>query len=192
MGALSNIMFHSAGSMFLGIFITLAGVGLMFFLIKSWRRNATYTLLSFIVGGVLFFFLAFQSILLCGAVTIKSYTDNVETRINELVGSISENTVFTREDSQAILERIRDEWPLVGYYIGGADFHGHTPGTIAKAMADELRSYMNWFILRRVGWCLLFIVAGTFVVIKTMDGTGKNTRKTQKRAPSTYRRIYDD
>lgn len=64
-------MFHSAGSMFLGIFITLAGVGLMFFLIKSWRRNATYTLLSFIVGGVLFFFLAFQSILLCGAVTIK-------------------------------------------------------------------------------------------------------------------------
>lgn len=192
MGALTNIMFHSAGSMFLGIFITLAGVGLMFFLIKSWRRNGAFTPLSFIVGGVLFFFLAFQSILLCGAVTIKSYSDDVEARINEIVSGAPEGTVFTREDSQRILETISDEWPLVGYYIGGADFRGHTPYDIAEAMTGELRSYMNWFILRRLGWCLLFVIVGTFIVVKTMDGTTGKKRQARKRAPSTYRKIYDD
>lgn len=192
MGALFNIMFHSAGSMLLGIFITIAGVSLMFFLVKSWRRDGGFTPQSFIVGAILFFLLSFQTILLCGAVTIKSYCDDVEMAVNDMVSAIPSDTRFSRQDSQLILERISTEWPLVGYYVNLADFHGHTPATIGKAMADELRSYMDWFIFRRVCWCLFFVVAGTFAVVKTMgNGTGKK-QQVQKRAPSTTRRIYDD
>ena len=192
MGALSNIMFHSAGSMLLGLFITLAGVSLMFFLVKSWRRDGGFTPQSFIAGVILFFLLSFQTILLCGAVTINSYCDDVEMAVGEMVAGLPEDTRFSQQDSQQILERISMEWPLVGYYVNLADFHGHTPATIGKAMADELHSYMNWFIFRRVCWCLFFVVAGTFAVVKTMDkGAGKKQR-VQKRAPSTARRIYDD
>lgn len=192
MGALFNIMFHSAGSMLLGILITIAGVSLMFFLVKSWRRDGGFTPQSLIVDIILFFLLSFQTILLCGAVTIKSYCDDVELTVNNMVSDIQPDTLFSQQDSQRILEQISREWPLVGYYVNLADFHGHTPATIGKAMADELRSYMNWFILRRVCWCLLFVVAGTFAVVKTMGkGSGKKQRA-QKRAPSTMRRIYDD
>lgn len=176
----------------LGILITIAGVSLMFFLVKSWRRDGGFTPQSLIVDIILFFLLSFQTILLCGAVTIKSYCDDVELTVNNMVSDIQPDTLFSQQDSQRILEQISREWPLVGYYVNLADFHGHTPATIGKAMADELRSYMNWFILRRVCWCLLFVVAGTFAVVKTMGkGSGKKQRA-QKRAPSTMRRIYDD
>ena len=58
MGALFNILAHSIGSLFIGLLITFVGVSLMFFIIKSWRRGAQFSLLSFVVGLVLFCLLA--------------------------------------------------------------------------------------------------------------------------------------
>lgn len=168
MGALANILMYSVGSLLLGVLLTIVGVVLMFVLIRSWWRNCTFTPMSFVVGFILFFFLAFQAVLLCGAVTIKSYCDDVENTINVMVDGFSEDVHFSAEDSQVILDNISRKWPLVGYYVNMADFQGHTPATIARAMADELRSYMNWFILRRIGWCLLFVVVGAVIVIKTI------------------------
>ena len=63
---------YSVGSLLLGVFLTIVGIVLMFVLIRSWWRDSTFTPMSFVVGGILFFFLAFQAVLLCGAVTIKS------------------------------------------------------------------------------------------------------------------------
>lgn len=192
MSALFNIMFHSAGNLLLGVFITIVGVSLMFFLVKSWRHGSGFTPQSFIVGVILFFLLSFQTILLCGAITIKSYCDDIEIAVNNMVSGLQADTQFSQQDSQHILEQISMEWPLVGYYVNLADFQGHTPATIGKAMTDELRSYMDWFIIRRMCWCLFFVVAGMFVVLKTM---GKDTGKlctSKKRASSTMRRIYDD
>lgn len=168
MGALVNIFMYSVSSLLLGVLLTVVGVVLMFVLIRLWWRNCTFTPMSFVVGGILFFFLAFQSVLLCGAVTIKSYCDDVENAINVMVDGLSNDFTFSTEDSQAILDNISQEWPLVGYYVDMADFQGNTPATIAGAMADELRSYMNWFILRRVCWSLFFVVVGSIIVIKTI------------------------
>lgn len=149
MGALFQIVAYSIGNLFLGILLTVVGVILLFVLIQSWYRNSTFTPVSYIVGGILFLFLSFQSILLCGAVTIKSYSEDVEGAINSWVAEVPSDIPFNQEDSQHVLEQITEEWPLVGYFVGGADFTGHTSVTIAQAMAEELRSFMNYFILRR-------------------------------------------
>ena len=98
---------------------------------------------------------------------------------------ISLNEKFDEDDSQGILKLIQDEWPLVGYFIGGADFTGHTPLNIASAMADELRAYMARFIWRRVGWSVLFVVVAAVVVIQTMEQTGRARRTASSRARST-------
>lgn len=71
MSYLINILQYSIGSLFIGVLITLIGVCLMFYIVKSWRRGAEFSPGSFIVGAILFFFLSFQSVLLCGAITIK-------------------------------------------------------------------------------------------------------------------------
>ena len=178
MGALFNIISYSIGNLFLGILLTAIGVALMFFIIRSWFSQRTFTIVSYVTGAVLFLFLSFQAILLCGAVTIRSYSTNVETAINGWVRDVPEYVEFDEDDSQGILKLIQDEWPLVGYFIGGADFTGHTPLNIASAMADELRTYMTRFIWRRVGWSALFVVMASFVVIKTMEQTGRGSRRT--------------
>lgn len=169
MGALMNIFYHSLGSMLVGVVLTIIGIILMYVLIRLWWRNSTFSIASIAVGIILFFFLSFQSILLCGAITIKSYCDDVEFYVNELVQNIPNTQAFSTEDSQVILDHISEEWPLVGYYVNMADFHGHTSDTIAEAMSDELRSYMNWFIFRRICWSLLFVVVGAVIVIKTIS-----------------------
>ena len=200
MGALSNILMYSVGSLLLGVLLTIVGIVLMFVLIRLWYRNCTFTPLSFVVGGVLFFFLAFQAVLICGAVTVKSYCDDVENAINVLVAVLSEDVHFSTGDSQAILDNISREWPLVDDYVNMADFQGYTPATIAGSMADELRGCINWFILRRVGWCLLFVVVGAFILVKTMEQPRRNRRTnlshvgntSDSRRCSTRPKRYDD
>lgn len=181
MGALVNILTYSMGSLLLGVFLTILGIVLMFVLIRSWWRDSTFTPMSFVVGGILFFFLAFQAVLLCGAVTIKSYCDDVEMAIDGMVANVPDDILFSTEDSQQILDRISEEWPLVGYYVNMADFQGHTSATIGSAMADELRSYMNWFILRRVCWSLAFVVVGAIIVIKTITRRANQLRRSSGR-----------
>ena len=81
MGALFQIIAYSLGNLFLGVILTIVGVALMFILIQSWRSDSTYTPLSYITGGILFLFLSFQAVLLCGAVTI-CLPDRKSTRLN--------------------------------------------------------------------------------------------------------------
>lgn len=192
MGALYTIVSYSLGNLFLGILLTVVGVGLMFFLIRSWFSNSSFTPFSYIMGFVLFLFLSFQAVLLCGAVTIKSYCDEVEVAINEWVRNLPDEVRFDKESSQQVLEQIQQEWPLVGYFVGGADFTGHTPVDIAHAMTEELHSFMNRFILRRIGWSLLFVVVGTFVVIKTMEHTRRQRNRGSYVSARSRRRRYDD
>lgn len=192
MGALYTIVSYSLGNLFLGILLTIVGVGLMFFLIRSWFSNSSFTPFSYIIGFVLFLFLSFQAVLLCGAVTIKSYCDEVEVAINEWVRNLPEDVRFDQESSQQILEQIQREWPLVGYFVGGADFTGHTPVNIAHAMISELHSFMNEFILRRIGWSILFVVIGALIVIKTMEHSQKQRNRVRYASSRSRRRRYDD
>lgn len=188
MGALMNIFYHSLGSMLVGVVLTIIGIILMYVLIRLWWRNSTFSIASIAVGIILFFFLSFQSILLCGAITIKSYCDDVEFYVNKLVQDIPNTQAFSTEDSQVILDHISEEWPLVGYYVNMADFQGHTSDTIAEAMSDELRSYMNWFIFRRICWSLLFVVVGAVIVIKTISIRNDSHRNARRVGASSGNR----
>lgn len=193
MGALYNIISYSLGNLFIGILLTVIGVAIMFFLIKSWFSNSTFTPVSYITGAILFFFLSFQAVLLCGAITIKSYCNNVEITINGWVKDIPSEIRFDQKNSQQILNRIQEEWPLVGYFVGSADFTGHTPIDIAQSMTQELRSFMNGYILRRIGWSLLFAVSGAFIVIKTTERTRRQPRnRSGYSSGGSRRRRYED
>lgn len=189
MGALFNILTNSIGSLLLGIFITLLGLCLMFFIIKSWYKNSGFTPLSFIVGGVLFLILSYHAIIICGAISIKGYGDDMEELVDSYVSVIDDDTIFSQADSQAILERLRDDLPIVGYYADFADFHGHTPADIAEAMNDEMQRFMNEYILTHLLWLLFFVVVGAFCIIKTMD---KGTRVRRASSHHSKTKFYDE
>ena len=192
MDVLVNIIMYSIGNLFLGIFLTIGGLLLMFFIIQSWYKNSKFSFISYLVGTILFFFLSFQSVLICGSITVKSYCDEVETAINGWVSNIPESVEFTRDDSQTILNNITAEWPLVSYFVRTADFTGHTSANIASSMMDELQIVMNWFILRRVLWALFFIVISSALVIKTMDRSLSGSSSRKRTSSHSRRKIYDD
>lgn len=183
-----SILFSSIGSLIWGVLLTVVGIALMFLIIKSWRKDAYFTPISYIVGIVLFFFLSFQAILMCGAITIKSCSDEIRAYINRMVDNLPEDVVFSTSDSQQILDNINEEYPIVANYFDWADFKGHTPVDIADSMVEVFNENLNWYIARRVGWSILFVVIGAVVVIKTMDKFGG----TVKKAPTTNRYVYDD
>lgn len=169
MGAIINILFHSIGSLFLGILITLAGMALMLFIIKSWYNKMTFSPISYAISAILFVILCFHSIIICGAVTIKGYGDEMESLINSYVSNIPDETVFSQEDSQAILDLLGDDLPLVGYYAKWADFRGHTPTDIAQSMNETMQSFMNSYIVRHLLWSLFFVISGAIIIVITMN-----------------------
>lgn len=193
MGALFNIIYYSISNLFFGILLTAIGISLMFFLIQCWFSNSKFTPICYIIGGILFFFLSFQAVLLCGAITIKSYCEDIEIVINNRVKDIPSHVQLDQESSQQMLDQIAKEWPLIENFLGGVDLTGHTSATIAQSITKEIRSFMNSFILRRIGWSLLFVVGSAIIVIKTMEQT-----KRRQRYPSGYssgrsrKRHYDD
>ena len=189
MSAFFNILLHSIGSLFLGVLITLSGMALMLFIIKSWHKNKQFTTLSFLIAGVLFLILSYHSVIICGAVTIKGCGNEVEKLINSYVSLLPGDIVFSQEDSQAILENLKTDLPLVGHYANWADFTGHTPADIAHSMNEKMQSFMNEYIVKHSLWILAFVLLGAFLIIKTMDGS-KAKRKQSLRY--TRRKNYDD
>lgn len=175
--------------LFLGILFTILGVVLLFFIIKGFYRNSTFTVLSFVVAAVLFVLLSLQSILLCGAVKIKSMSDDMRMAINQCLPEywINKAVELTPGECQDLLDNVIDEYPLVGYYVDWADFKGYDTTNIADAMIDEMNSFMNKFIWKRIGWSLLFIFSGAFIVIKTMDVVNNVKRK---RTGGSHTRIH--
>ena len=172
MGLLVDIFTNSLLSIFLGFLFALGGVILLFLAIQGWCKNRTFTPLSYVAGAVVFCFFLYQSILICGAFACKSFGDEIEARINEIVAlraSFMPDYEFSREQTDEIFKEATAVFPVIAEYVGWADFEGHTPLDIAASMHETLDRFLNIYILKRLGWCLLFLVLGALAVIKTMD-----------------------
>lgn len=191
MWALIDILKYSFSSVIWGILIAVACMALFVFLIKGWYKDATFSPFSYLIGVVLFVFLAFQCVLIVGSLKILATTDDFETDITSIVNSSYDSTAeVTRDQADGILHNIIESHPILHYYIGGiggGEFSGFTAKELPHAMADELRSYMRWYIFRRLLWCLGFVIVGAVCVIRSMSKLKKKVSSNLRRSVS-----YDD
>ena len=174
---LFDILRYSFSSMIWGILIAVACMALFVFLIKGWYKDATFSPISYVVGAVLFFFLSFQCVLAVGSLKIISMTDEYEERITTIVESVnSPSDEVSMSQASDVIDTIIDEFPILEYYIGGGEFSGFTASQLPHAMADELRSFMRWYIFRRILWCLGFVIVGAICVIKSLSKNYQTVR----------------
>lgn len=189
---LLEILKYSVGSLFWGILIGIICLILFFLLVKGWYKSATFSPATYIVGAILGVLLIIQCVLICGACTIISATDDYEPLLTQIVTNVAEfsDEVVTPEESQVIIDQLINSSPLVASYIGGGEFSGYTAQELPGAMCDELRSYMRWYIFRRIMWSLGFVIVATVIVIKTLK-PAENTRtnRTPRTISSTHRPI---
>ncbi len=175
---LFDILRYSFSSMIWGILIAVACIALFVFLIKGWYKDATFSPISYVVGAILFLFLSFQCILIVGSLKIISMTDEYEQRITSIVESVySPSDMVSMPQASDVIDTIIDEFPILEYYIGGGEFSGFTAEQLPHAMADELRSFMRWYIFRRILWCLGFVIIGAICVIKSMSKNYQGIRR---------------
>lgn len=170
MWALFDILRYSFASAFWGILIAVACMALFVFLIKGWYKDATFSPTSYVVGAILFLFLSFQCILIVGSLKIISMTDEYEQRITSIVESVySPSDMVSMPQASDVIDTIIDEFPILEYYISGGEFSGYSASQLPHAIADELRSFMRWYIFRRLLWCLGFVIVGAICVIKSLS-----------------------
>ena len=178
MWALFDILRYSFSSVIWGILIAVTCMALFVFLIKGWYKDATFSPISYVVGTVLFLFLSFQCILIVGSLKILDTTDYYETEISRIVDSTYDSVdEVSMGQADEIIQVIIDRFPLLHYYISGGEFSGFTAKELPHAMADELRSFMRWYIFRRILWCLGFVIVGAICVIKSLSKNYQGIRR---------------
>ena len=105
-------------------------------------------------------------------------TDEYEQRITTIVESVySPSDEVSMSQASDVIDTIIDEFPILEYYIGGGEFSGFTASQLPHAMADELRSFMRWYIFRRILWCLGFVIVGAICVIKSLSKNYQTVRR---------------
>jgi len=174
---LFEILRYSFSSVIWGVLIAIFCMALFVFLIKGWYKDATFSPVSYLVGAVLFLFLSFQCVLIVGSLKIISMTDDYEQQITALVQSYSPEDEVSQAQASEVIDAIINEFPILEYYISGGEFSGYTASQLPAAIAQELRSFMRWYIFRRILWCLGFVAVGAYLVIRSLSKNYTNTRR---------------
>ena len=169
-----SLLSTAMSSILYGIIATVVVIVLFYVLFKALDSDVVRSKAFIAVSSVLAFLLIIQFSMLIGAVQAKGEVDSAEIYLQQ----ISENKygIIDANESQALLNEVTNEFPLIGTYIGVCNFAGHSMEDIASAMADTMRSYLTTFIWHRVWWILGFIVtAGVLVCV--IPGTGRRKGK---------------
>ena len=181
MWALFDILRYSFSSAIWGVLIAIICMALFVFLIKGWYKDATFSPISYIIGAILFMFLSIQCVLIVGSLKIISTTDYYETEISRIVDNKYDATdEVTKGQADDIIQVIIDRFPILHYYISGGQFSGFTVKELPHAMVDELRSFMRWYIFRRILWCLAFVIIGAVCVIKSLSRNYNPLRRSER------------
>lgn len=159
-------------------------------------RDAVFTLPSCVSLVLLFIFLSFHCVLICGSFKIIDIADYCESAFSGVASIVSETAAGHHDNisSEQLLKEITDEYPVFSKFIDTDRFAGCKAADLPHVMAEELRSTMHAYILRRVLWCIGFIVVFIIIAIRTMDNYGsardgylRNRKSSSRYRPDTSR-----
>ena len=177
MGNLWNIIQFSFSSLIWGLLIALFCMALFVFIIRGWWKNALFTIWSYLIGAVLFIFLVFQCTMIVGSLKIIETCDEYEMYVRQIVDEVYEEwEEVSKGDADIIIDRAIKEYPLLKYYIDSGEFAGFNAKNLPTVMADELRSFMWAYIIRRLLWCLSFVIVAGVLGIMTLNKNNQNQR----------------
>lgn len=165
-----NLLHTAFSCIAYGFIATVALMTIIYFLLREYNKNIVRTLPFFITGTVLAILLTVQSSLLIGAASAKNTVDAAEIYLTQMFEN--EYGTISTKDSQAILDKITTEFPIIGTYVGICDFGGNDVSDLPAVMADTMRDYLNSYIWHRVWWILGF-TAVALIVVLIVPGTGK-------------------
>ena len=182
-----SIISMAFSCVFYAVIITAALMALLYAILKSISRNIVCSVPFYITGVVLAVLLTIQFTLLIGAVRCKCSIDSVQVFLEQNVEN-STGVVSARE-SQKILDDMVEEFPLIGVFVGYANFSGNDVKNLPERMCDSMNSFFNKYILHRILWAMVLVVTACVIVMLYDRRTTTHTVRTNARVA---RRNYDD
>jgi len=167
-----------AGSIGWGIFIALL-LGALTLGITLFRQKGDYqcTLLSYAILAILVSLLAYQCTFMVGALRLKNTCHTIESVIDELMPK--QNIIGPKEAKMAIAGAAAIV-PLVADLTDLEDLtHYEKFDSFGQAATNKAQNTLNWFIARRVGWSVFFMILGYFGVNYTMEIKTKTRNRRQ-------------
>lgn len=120
---------------------------------------------------ILFIFLFAQSVMLAGALYAKGYADDIETiAVNFIHESRHTSKPLTStEQAKEMIRKIEKEYPFISSYLKKVNTAHITSGgtAIAIALSRDLKSEINYYILRRVLWLAGMMLVGKILLAWT-------------------------
>ena len=165
-----NIIQYSISSLLGGVLTAIVCLALFVFIIKGWWKDAMFSIWSYIIGVVLFLLLSFQCTMIVGSLKIIDTMDEYKAYFTEIVDNAYEGWEQVPADvAEAVIDKAIEECPLLEHYIGGGEFTGFSAKELPTAMTEKLRSFMKAYIVRRLLWCLGFVLVAVALGIMTLD-----------------------
>ena len=186
-GLLHDIITYSAGSLFIGLLLTVVLIAILFIIIKGFFPKSTFSPLSILVGFILTLFLGYRMVSLCGAVSLKWMCDDFENYISSLIpqGLQDEQLIVDKQYSDQLIESAKEEFPIFSSFVDTGTFTGQSIVNLPHVMADELNSFLNQFIITAILWSLFYLAVAAGLVIWTMKKEW-DYRLNQKRNRSSF------
>lgn len=161
--------------------------------VKGWLSNAHLSPATYLIGIVLFIFLAIQCTLISGSLKIIDTIDEYQSFFSNIVNDVYDGwEKVTETDADVVIQKAIDKYPLLSYYISGGEFSGYSARELPEAIADELRGTMWAYIGRRLLWCIGFVIAASLLGIKTISTGGSYPCGTSSRKSGSLTTNYRD
>ena len=163
-------------------------MAILYAVLRSINDGIVHTMLFFTTGVILAILLIIQCSLMVGAIQAKGTTDAAQIYLSQILEDYS-GTVGA-QDSQEVFDKVTEQFPLIGTFIGYTDFSGHEISELPDVMTDTINEYFTSFIWHRVLWIMGFAVVGCLIPM-LFDQRSTTPRK-RTRVKHTYHNKYDD
>ncbi len=177
-------------SIFYGIIATAVVMAILYAVLKSISKGIVQTPVFYITGVVLAILLIIQFSLAIGAVQAKESVASAELFLRQFLENSS--GIVGAQDSQYVLDAVTQEYPIIGTYIGVADFSGNDVSNLPSVMHNVMTDYLNSFIWHRVWWILGMIIVACMVSMFFSEIRKPGMPKHSQGTRTTSRKNYDD
>lgn len=189
MGIFFSLFFESITCLFYGVIITAFIMATLYFILKMLSKGALHSIAFYISGIILSILLLVNMTVTVGAFTIKQQTSSMRLWLSQQLDGL-EGTADL-QSSQAIGDRLNEEFPLLRCFLNLFDLSGHPLEDLPQVFYEVINHEMNGIICSKLIWSFIFCVAAILVALYFDKGDRKPTSKATRQTRSS-RRNPDD
>lgn len=163
-----NTFIEQSSNIWWGITTAIVVVAILYFIMYALLRGRrSFSPFSYLIAILLLPLLAFQCYLLFGAISVKHTCSEVTEWIDAFVPEPSPGNVVSREDLNNVTSQLVDAFPIVSKLVDADDIAHSGEESLGEAVTRKINTYLNWYIVRRVAWCIGGIVFGCVAIFFT-------------------------